>query len=134
MSVVDLLKSSTSQDQLLMHLLRCLAFYSAYLRFQFLAVHVPGIHNTAADALSRNNMSLFAFLVPQGQQILIPPPVLNLLVHDKPNCGSQTWTHLFTLSLTRGSPQRPDVLKSITTYGHSSHSLLTKSCYGPHFA
>ena len=50
MSVVDLLKSNTSQDRLLMHLLRCLAFYSAYFRFQFLAVHVPGIHNTAADA------------------------------------------------------------------------------------
>ena len=125
MAVVDLLKSNTSQDRLLMHLLRCLAFYSAYFRFQCVAVHVPGIHNTAADALSRNNMSLFASLVPQGQQIIIPPPVLNLLVHDRPDWGSQTWTRLFTLSLTRGSPQRPE--QSTIRAGGSTSNSATHS-------
>ena len=75
MAVVELLKSHTSQDQLLMHLLRCLAFYATYFRFQFHATHVPGVLNTAADALSRDNLSLFNSLVPQ---VYIPVAILDL--------------------------------------------------------
>ena len=48
-----------SQDQLLMHFLRCWSFYAACFRFQFYATQVPGVQNTAADALSRSNMLLF---------------------------------------------------------------------------
>ena len=108
MAVVDLLKSGTSQDQLLMHMLRCLAFYSAYYTFQFMAEHIPGTLNTAADALSRNNMSLFHSLVPQSQPALLPPEVVDLVVNSRPDWGSQTWTLLFTNSLSRASPQPPE--------------------------
>ena len=58
MAVVNLLRKRTSKHNLLMHLLRCLVFYAAFFRFQFTALHVPGILNTAADALSRNIISL----------------------------------------------------------------------------
>ena len=102
MAVVNLLKSCTSKDCVLMHLLRCLVFYAAYFRFDFVA-HVPGSHNTAVDAIFRNNLSLFFSLVPQIPRVLIPPSLLDLLVHKRPNWGSAHWTRLFSLSLARES-------------------------------
>ena len=77
MAVVALLKTRTSPDQLLMHLLRCLTFYAAYYKFEVRAAHVPGVLNTAADAISRNNISLFLSLVPQSQQISIPDIIVS---------------------------------------------------------
>ena len=92
MAVVELLKSGTTQDPLLMHMLRCLAFYSAYYRFQITTEHIPGILNTAADALSRNNISLFQSLVPQIQPVAIPQTAVDLIVINRPDWGSQAWT------------------------------------------
>lgn len=104
MAVVSILKSRTSKDQLLMHLLRCLVFYAAFYRFQFVAEHVPGVLNTAADAISRNNTSLFLSLAPpQIPHITIPQSVLELLVIGRPNWGSNEWTRLFVHSLNGGS-------------------------------
>ena len=125
MAVVELLKRHTSQDQLLMHLLRCLAFYAAYFRFQYQATHVPGVQNTAADALSRNNMLLFTSLIPQGQQVCIPPAVLDLLVHRRPDWGSQAWTNLFKISLTRESPLQQD--QSMIQGGDGTSSSATSA-------
>ena len=65
MAVVDLLRTRTSKDLLLMHLLPCLVIYAAFFGCQFMAKHVPGVLNTAADAISRNNVSLFLSLCPQ---------------------------------------------------------------------
>ena len=49
-----------------------------------------GSSNTAADALSQNNLSLFYAIVPQASGCSVPPGVVNLLVacHD--------WTDLLT--------------------------------------
>ncbi len=48
-----------------MHLLRALFFAEA--KFQFTAVtqHIPGVHTTVADALSRNHLSTIRSLIPQ---------------------------------------------------------------------
>ena len=66
MAVITVLQSQTSRDPLLMHLLRCLVFYAAWYHFDFVAEHAPGTHNVAADALSRNNLTLFSSLFPQA--------------------------------------------------------------------
>ena len=58
MAVVDLLRSRTTKDTIVMHLLRCLTFYAAFYQFTFESCHVPGAQNTAADAISRHNISL----------------------------------------------------------------------------
>jgi len=58
MAVVDLLRKHTSPDLHVMHLLRSFMFYAALLHFTFTAEHVPGTHNTVADASSRDNISL----------------------------------------------------------------------------
>ena len=107
MAVVDLLKSRTSSDNLVMHLLRCLVFYAAVHSFSFAAEHIPGHLNTAADAISRNNLPLFHSLIPQVDCCTIPPVVMDLLVAKRPNWGSVEWTRTFATSLNRGSPTAP---------------------------
>ena len=101
MAVVDVLCSRTAHDPLLMHL------YAAIYQFDFRAEHLPGSHNLAADALSRNNLTLFSSLVPQMQQVAIPQPAQDLLVETTPNWGLHDWTILFRNSLNRGSPRPP---------------------------
>ena len=99
MAVVAVLNTRSAKSPLLMHLLRCFAFYSAYFRFHFTARHVPGVLNTAADALSRNNLQLFSSLVPQAQESSIPPSLYNLLIGTRPDWGSPAWSQLFSHSL-----------------------------------
>ena len=129
MAVVDILTSHTSKDQLLMHLLRCLVFYAAFYGFSFIAEHVPGVTNTAADAISRDNISLFLSLVPQIPRMAVPQPVLDLLVTRRPNWGSNDWIRAFTSSLTRefqmphGQPTSQD--------GGNIQSSATSSAFHP---
>ena len=56
MAVVHSLTTGTARDPLLMHLLCCLHFVTASHQIHIVARHVPGVLNTAADALSRNSM------------------------------------------------------------------------------
>ena len=94
----------TAKTPLLTHLLRCLSFFSAIYSFYFSTLHIPGVLNVAADALSRNRMSLFCSLVPQTQQFLIPPALSALLLSTMPDWGSPSWTQLFTRCLAEVSP------------------------------
>lgn len=103
-AVVEVLRSRTTRDPLLMHLLRCLVFYAAVHHFDFVGEHVAGVHNTAADALSRNNLALFSSLHPQVHRVPIPQPVVDLLVEVRPDWGSHNWTILFRNSWTKASP------------------------------
>ena len=99
MAVVAIITSRTAKPPLLMHLLRCFSFYSGYFHFHFSAKHVPGVLNTAADAISRNNLPLFSSLVPQAPQSIVPPPLTQLLISVRPDWGSPDWTRLFRCSL-----------------------------------
>ena len=129
MAVVDLLRSCTSQEALLMHLLRCLTFYSAFFRFHFRAAHVPGINNSAADAISRNNISLFLSLHPQSQHVPVPQNIVDLLVRIRPDWGSQTWIHLFRSSLRVEFPQQPEL--STSRAGASTRHFVASSTCSP---
>ena len=99
MAVVAIMSSGTAGTPLLMHLLRCFSFYSAYYGFHHSCVHIPGVLNVAADALSRNNLSLFLSLAPQVPQSTIPSSLIELLITVRPDWGSPDWTQLFTISL-----------------------------------
>ena len=57
-AVVDIVNHQTAKDDLLCHLMRCLFFACAHFDVTIVAKHTPGICNGAADALSRNNLSL----------------------------------------------------------------------------
>ena len=79
--VVQVLQVTYSRDPHLMHLIRLLVLFAAHFNFWFTATHVAGKKNTFADALSRNNASLFLSQTPQVNQQLtaIPSQLVELL-------------------------------------------------------
>ena len=99
MAVIAMLKKRSAKGEVAHHLLRCLYFYAAFFQFDYTADHVPGILNTAADALSRDNISLFSSLFPQAAEVEVPPALMDLLVTQRPNWGSMHWTSLFVGTL-----------------------------------
>ena len=87
-AVVQVLQAIYSRDIHLMHLIRLLVLLAAYFKFWFTATHVVGKKNTFADALSRNNASLFLSQMPHinQQPTPIPQQLPGLLVQNI------TWT------------------------------------------
>ena len=65
MAVVSTLSAQSTRKTMLSHLLRCLFFWEARFNFSHSAEHLAGKLNTAANALSRNNLSVFHSLTPQ---------------------------------------------------------------------
>ena len=95
-AVVAIIKSGTSKDKFVMELIRNLFFILAQF-ILFLVADLPGVHNGAADALSRNNVSSFRSQVPwaMSQPSVIPEELLQLLVHQLPDWTSENWITLW---------------------------------------
>lgn len=66
-----------------------------------MALHVEGRLNVAADALSRDNLSLFRYQVPTQ---LPPKELVELLVIQLPDWTSKNWKRLFNFISRRASP------------------------------
>ena len=100
-AVVAILRSSTSKHPLVVHLLRCLSFFLAYYCLFLDPVHLPGRHNEAADALSRDNVSLFMQLTPAAEPrpAHIPEGVLKTLVLSTPEWWSPDWISVLSTTL-----------------------------------
>ena len=103
MAVVSALASGSARDALLMHLLRCLHFFSAHFDMGLQPCHIPGVLNTAADALSRDNMVYFFQCCPQAREApsAIPDPLVDMLVHHRPDWTSTSWRRMFLTTLGR---------------------------------
>ena len=67
-AVVAIVNSGSSRNPQAMHLRRCLAFLAAKGDFKLKAMHIRGVENVAADALSRNNCHLSRSCCPQGDR------------------------------------------------------------------
>ena len=80
MAVVAILQMRSGRSTLVQHLLCCLYFYTALFQFHYSVEHVPGVLNIAADAISRNNISLLPSLIPQASRVPLPPSILEMLV------------------------------------------------------
>ena len=76
-SVVQVIKKGSSKEPrgVVMHLLRCLSFFSAYYKFTLTTCHVAGIHNTIADGISRNILSCVYSQVPTLSAEPTPIPI-----------------------------------------------------------
>ena len=100
-SVVDIVNSGYSKDSQLMHLLRSLFFITAHLQITLRAVHIPGVANVGADAISRDNLIAFHLQVPTARPSPTPLPAaaLDLLVLKQPDWTSPSWPRLFRSSL-----------------------------------
>ena len=71
--VVNVISSGKSKDGELMSLLRALFFICATHDFECNAIHVPGVENNIADALSRMKMDIFHKLVPDADPVPTMP-------------------------------------------------------------
>ena len=80
-AVVEVVKLTYSKETYMMHLIRLLVFFAARFNFWFTASHIPGKQNILADALSRNNVSLFLLQAPQAapQGAYLAPSLVDLL-------------------------------------------------------
>ena len=89
-ATVAMVNSGVIYNSEAMHLLRCLAFIVAKFQLSFAAAHIPGEKNTIADAISRNNLSLFYSLCPQAchHQTDVPAALVELLVGLRPDWTS----------------------------------------------
>ena len=81
MAVVAILKSGSSKDERVMHLMRSLFFFLASYVI-LLGEHIPGVENGAADALSRDNRPSFLTQVPTAHRepTVIPQELVQALV------------------------------------------------------
>ena len=59
LAVIQIINNGSTRDRESMHLVCRLVFIQARFQIYITAQYIQGMHNTIADALSRNNMSLF---------------------------------------------------------------------------
>ena len=93
MAVVKIIKARTSHDKLIMHLLRCLHFLCAMYSIHMLALHIPGVENIPADALSHNNLNQFLISTPKADCSATPVPwqLWDLVVASRPDWMCSSW-------------------------------------------
>ena len=73
-AVVDIWASGTSQDPLIMHLVRSIFFSAATNHYTVLVTHIVGTNNSIADSLSHLQISRFRRLAPTADFIPTPVP------------------------------------------------------------
>ena len=102
-SVVDSITKGSSKELMVMHLLRCLWFFSAHFDIKILACHIPGILNTAADQLSRNRSLEFLKQNPHISSIptSIPSSLLKLLSPQRRDWTSPSFMRHFKRTINR---------------------------------
>ena len=92
-AVVAIIKAGTSRDPLVMHLMRCLFFFTARYQLILLPKHLLGRENLAADHLSRDALSSFRQVVPHAkvEPTLLPENLMEALVQQRPDWTSASW-------------------------------------------
>lgn len=101
--VVACMRSRTSKDNSLMHLLRCLVFTEARYAHYLYPSYIDTKANHLADDLSRNNASSFLSKVPQANPT--PTPIchhlLDLLLDTTADWTSLSWRQQFSSTSSR---------------------------------
>lgn len=78
-AVVHILNAQSSRDTQIMHLVRKFVLTCLQHNIHFKALHVPGINNPLADALSRLQVDKFKKLAPSAAPLATPVPPLPTL-------------------------------------------------------
>ena len=101
-AVVAIVRSGTSKDPCVMHLMRCLFFFVAHHQLVLSPTHIPGKQNEAADHLSRNALSSFFQLIPSAK--VNPSPLradLMAALVTQPDRTSESWRRVLRSSLRK---------------------------------
>ena len=96
MAAMQIMASKTSKEQGIMHLLRCLHFFTAIFDIKLEVVHLAGKLNVMADAISRNSIQnhQIASCRMQWSPDPIPPILWQLLVTAQPGWTCVNWKEL----------------------------------------
>ena len=103
MAVVHILRSHHSKDPTVMHLVRCLSLIEATYDFTIVSEHLPGKHNSLADALSRDNLAYFLSYHPQAQPDPTPIPIQlrKSLTSERLDWTSKNWASHFKTTISK---------------------------------
>ena len=96
MAVVEIMVTKTSRDREIMHLLRCLYFFTAIFDINLKVVHIEGKSNSIADAISRNFLQILRREAPKARVMpdQIPMPLGHLLITRQPDWTCVNWKEL----------------------------------------
>ena len=96
MLVVTALRAGTCKERHTMHLLRCLAFLEAQGQFVLTAVHLRGVDNGVADALSRGKLSMAHSMMQAAEEeaMEVPGELLGVLARPGSSESERGWTAL----------------------------------------
>ena len=102
-SLVDAINEGSSRVLMVMHLLRCLWFFTAFFDIRITATHILGVTNNSADTLSRNQARQFLKAHPQGLPVPkpVPLPLLHIISPSKLDWTSPSFLQEFQESLAR---------------------------------
>ena len=94
-SLVDAITKGSSKEDMVMHLLRSLWFFTAVFDIEITVSHIPGVQNTAADLLSRNQLERFLVMNPLAPQKPTPirPSLALLISPTQPDWTSASFQH-----------------------------------------
>ena len=97
--VVAALRSRSSKQKGIMHLLRCLVFIEAHFNCHLRSSYINTKLNHLADDLSRNALPSFLSKVPSANHTPSPTsqPLLNLLLNPQADWISPHWHHQFNV-------------------------------------
>ena len=86
-------------------------FFLGTLSTKVQASHIPGSHNDAADALSRNNLSYFRSIGPavHPDPTSIPSALGDMLLLNHLDWTSSSWRRMFVNTLSAVWHHQPDV-------------------------
>ena len=103
-SVVATINTGSCREAETMHLRRCLAFLEAKGQFHIMAVHIRGVDNVVADALSRNRAHVACSLLQGAEQepVAVPEGVLDVVARTKPDWLDEGWRKLWSSSSPKG--------------------------------
>ena len=95
--LVAAINKGSSKNTIVMHLLRCLWYFTAVLDINIMATHISGKSNNAADMLSRNQAAKFLETHPDIPAFPSPllPSILHLVPLQKLDWTSPTFHRLF---------------------------------------
>ena len=99
-AVVASLRSRTSRESHIMHMLRTLAFVEAKHGFSLAPQYIHTKANHLADDLSRNSLSSFLTKVPEADVVATPLPwqMVDLLLDQTLDWASPRWLQLFNVT------------------------------------
>ena len=102
LSLVNAINKGSSNALMVMQLLHCLWFFTAYYDIALSANHIPGACNMTADQLSRNCMTTFFSMNPDASTVSIPlpAPILHIISPDGSDWTSPDFCKLFSLAIS----------------------------------